>query len=133
MRGKESKLTVRIEPNKAEISSDDIFQWVFYRTRTTGTKSKDSKNYPHIAKELVILAAKKPHLHDSRHEELAKKYDCSQHEFHFILGKLRMAGFLRKQGHIYYADRRFARVLRQAAMTMMLFCDDLGIPIEREG
>jgi hypothetical protein len=130
MRGKESKLTIRIEPNKREVTSDDIFSYIFYRFRSTELKSKDQKNYAVIAKQLVMMAAKKPHLLDSRHEELAKQFDITVREYQIIMSKLRTIGLMRKEGHIYYADRKFARFLRQAGMTISLFCDDLGIPIE---
>ena len=73
---KEKTLTLQIKPNRAEITSDDIFESLFYRYRTSKTGAKDEKHYGSIAKEIVKLAArKKVHLLDSQFNEMMEKFN----------------------------------------------------------
>jgi hypothetical protein len=130
-KGVETKLTMEIWPNKAEITSDDIYEMIFYRNRQSKSGNKDSKRYGMIAKELVAIAAKKPdYLHDSRYEELSKHYAVTVNEYNFILKRLKLIGMVRKKGHVFVTIRGFGRYLRRLSLTMQNYCDDLGIPLE---
>lgn len=126
----EVKVPIKINPNKALIDQREIYSMIFYR----GSKDSEDPKYkdtPSIAEEIVRLAArKKEHLHDSEYIDLCKKFDISAHEFQYIVRKLKKIGLLRKDGHIYSADRKFARYLRRLSMALQEHCDDLKIPLE---
>jgi len=133
MKGVETKVTIQVRPNKAEITSDDVFDMIFYRNRESRTGAKDQKHYGGIAKEIVKIAASKPeHLHDSRYEELAKNFNISVNEYLFIIKRLRLLGILRKKGHKIVAIRSFTRYTRRLSLSLQNFCDDLGIPLEEQ-
>ena len=124
---KEKILTLQIKPNKAEITSDDIFDSIFYRYRASKTGAKDEKHYGSIAKEIVKLAArKKVHLLDSQYNEMMKKFNISMGEYYNILRKLKIAGWIRKDGHTFKAIRKFARGQRKRARAAEDFCEDLN-------
>ena len=132
-RGVETKLTMEVRPNQAEITSENIYEMIFYRNRQSKSGDKDSKRYGMIAKELVAIAAKKPdYLHDSRYDELSKHYTITVNEYNFILKRLKLLGVVRKKGHTFVAIRGFGRYLRRLSLAMQNYCDDLGIPITKE-
>lgn len=118
MKGKETKARILIKPNMTEVTSDDVYYSLFKEDEDT-------------AKALRKIAAKKPdHLHDSRYEELSKKFNINVNRYQYILRKMKDVGMIKKHGHVYYADRRFARFMRRFAMAEQEHCDDLGIPLK---
>lgn len=111
-----------LKPNISEVTSDDVYSSLFPR-----------KDHGSVAKQLRKIAAAKPdHLHDSRYDELSKKFNIDVNTYQYIIRKMRIVGMIKKHRHTYYADRRFGRYLRKFAMSEQNHCDDLGIPLEEE-
>lgn len=124
-RGIETKVTVQIKPNKKDLSSDDLFEFIFYRARTG--KAGIAKHHAESAKKIVLMAAKKPHINDSDYPKICEELGIALSDYNQIVGKLRDVGFLKKDGHIIRASRRFSRFLREMGRTSQNFCDDMGL------
>ena len=130
--GTVNKITIQLEP-KMEVTSSDIFRYIFYRNRKSVTGSANEKNHGLVALEIFKMAASKPeHLPDNQYESVAAELNVTVSEYQHIVKKMRMLGMIKKSHGKYYAIRDFAKYLRRMGMAMQNFCDDQGIPLENE-
>lgn len=114
-------ITIQLDPNKAEVKSDDVFQALFYK------EWRGTNRHADIAKQLFQIVASKDHLLDCRYTELSQQFNIPIHEYQLIIRKLKKAHLIRKQKHYFIPDRTFIRQLSKYYQAIRNFYEDCGI------
>lgn len=124
-----NKIKIQLHVSKQEITSDYIFETIF----KISEKSKNL-NHAEIAKELVMLAAKKGEegLYDQDWRIVTEKYKIPQHVYFYIIKRLKDAGILRKSKGKYYLIYDFIDHLGDMSTIMNNFYRDIGTIRQRD-
>ena len=116
-------IKMKLVVTNQEVTSEYVFETLF----KISEKSKDL-NHATIAKEIVILAAKRGEkgLFADDWKTIIQKYNLSSHQYFYIIKTLKNAGILRKTKGRYYVIKDFNKHLTKMVTAMNEFYMDIG-------
>ena len=127
--GEEIKTTIEIKPNKQLLDADYIFETLIYRIRLAEGEKRSIVPYQANAKKIFEKMCLRGGLHDSEWENVMNELGMKQAEWQLLIRRLKKAGMIKKEKHIFRPNTTYLRHIENLANTLHRYLMDMGVKI----
>jgi len=128
-KGTETKTTIEIKPNEQLLDADYIFETLIYRIRPAKGENKSIATYRTNARKIFEKMCQPGGLHDSEWKSVMKELEMKQQEWQLLIRRLKKAGMIKKEKHIFRPNTTYLRHIENLANTLHKYLMDMGVRI----